>query len=104
MTKNSTSNPQKTDIVKSDIVRAVSVKMSLSVAQAEKAVDAFFAAMADGLAQNRRVELRGFGSFKVRTHNGYLGRNPKTGDTVSVPPKLLPHFRAGKDIKLAINE
>ena len=48
---------------------------------------------------NQRVELRGLGSFKVKEYKGYTGRNPKTGETVSVQPKKLPFFRAGKELK-----
>ena len=90
-------------MVKTDLFRILSVKTSISIAKAEKAVDAFFNAMETGLLENKRVELRGFGSFHVKQHNGYLGRNPKSGETVSVSPKLAPHFKAGKDIKTALN-
>ena len=59
--------------------------------------------MKDSLLAGDRVEIRGFGSFKVKGYRGYKGRNPKTGDNVEVPPKRLPVFRAGKELKEIIN-
>jgi integration host factor subunit beta len=49
------------------------------------------------------VEIRGFGSFKVKSYKGYQGRNPRTGEVVEVKPKQLPFFRAGKELKDYIN-
>ncbi len=92
------------DTNKSDLIRLVSVKMEIPMAQAEKAVDAFFDAMTDGLANKKRVELRGFGSFQLREYDSYTGRNPRTGESVDVPPKVAPFFKAGKDIKQTINK
>ncbi len=50
-----------------------------------------------------RIEIRGFGSFKIKNYGAYHGRNPKTGESVSVIPKRLPFFRAGKELKEFIN-
>ena len=89
---------------KSDLMRIISVKMEIPYQQAETAVNSFFAAMADGLAEGKRVEIRGFGSFQIREYDGYMGRNPKTGDDVSVAPKIQPFFKAGKEIKNVLNK
>ena len=90
-------------MTRSDIIRIVSVKNDLSLEQAEAAVAAVFSAMITGLQEGKRVELRGFGTFQVREYDGYLGRNPRTGEAVSVSPKRMPFFRAGKGIKEAVN-
>ena len=88
---------------KSELVREISVKVKLSMEQADKAVSSFFDSMLDALKVGGRVELRGFGSFSVREYDGYMGRNPRSGETVSVAPKRLPFFKPGKEFKNAIN-
>jgi integration host factor subunit beta len=55
--------------------------------------------MADSLAKGDRVEIRGFGSFKVKSYNSYQGRNPKTGEIIKVREKKLPYFKVGKEMK-----
>lgn len=88
---------------KSDLVRELSVKMKLSMDQAESAVASFFDSMTAALGEGKRVELRGFGSFSMREYDGYMGRNPRTGESVSVAPKRLPFFKPGKEFKNAVN-
>ena len=56
------------------------------------------------LVDGDRVEIRGFGSFKVKDYRGYTGRNPKSGDVVNVAPKRLPFFRPGKELKELLNK
>lgn len=90
-------------MTKSDLIRWVSVKTEISYPEAEEAVNAFFDTMVAGLKENRRVELRGFGSFSVREYDGYMGRNPRTGETVNVAPKKLPFFKVGKELREAVN-
>lgn len=91
-------------MTKSDLIRFISVKNDLPFPEAEKAVNAFFDAMVDSLKSGGRIELRGFGSFSVRDYDGYMGRNPKNGEVVNVAPKKMPFFKAGKEIKEAINK
>lgn len=88
---------------KSDLVRIISVKYEMNLDDAERAVSAFFDTISDGLKEGKRVELRGLGAFTARDYDGYLGRNPKTGEAVTVPPKRLPYFKPGKDLKEAAN-
>jgi integration host factor subunit beta len=59
--------------------------------------------MADALVQNERIEIRGFGSFKVRSYNGYKGRNPKTGDLIKVEGMKLPFFKVGKELRQRVD-
>ena len=55
------------------------------------------------MERGERVEVRGFGSFGVRSYKSYKGRNPKTGEIVDVPPKRLPFFKVGKELKEMVN-
>lgn len=66
-------------------------------------VDTIFDGMRDSLIRGERIEIRGFGSFVIRDYGGYKGRNPKTGDIVEVPPKKLPFFKVGKELKERVN-
>ena len=90
-------------MTKSDLVRWVSVKNDIQHPDAEVAVNCFFKAIADSLKEGKRVEIRGFGSFSVREYDGYMGRNPRTGEEIPVPPKRLPFFKVGKDMKEAVD-
>jgi integration host factor subunit beta len=71
--------------------------------QAETIINAMFDAMAATLARGRRIEIRGFGSFGVKQRRARQGRNPKTGEPVSVVAKRVPYFRAGKELRLEVN-
>lgn len=66
-------------------------------------VDTIFDGMRDSLIRGERIEIRGFGSFVIRGYGGYKGRNPKTGEIVDVPPKKLPFFKVGKELKERVN-
>ena len=67
-------------------------------------VNTFFDAIADELIAGNKVELRGFGSFKAKERQARIGRNPKTGEKVDVPPKNVPYFKPGKDLRLLVDE
>jgi len=71
--------------------------------QCEVIVNSIFDAIRDALAAGEKVELRGFGSFKVRQRRSRDGRNPKTGEPVHVPPKTVPYFKPGKDLRERVN-
>jgi integration host factor subunit beta len=62
-------------------------------------VNVVFDSMSDSLAKGDRVEIRGFGSFKVKSYDSYQGRNPKTGEIIQVKQKKLPYFKVGKEMK-----
>jgi integration host factor subunit beta len=76
---------------------------SMKAADVERAVDIVLDEIAQALASGGRVELRGFGAFSVRTRDARLGRNPRTGDTVSVAAKKVPFFKPGKELRLKVN-
>ena len=71
---------------------------------AEGAVNLFFGSIKEALDSGDKVEIRGFGSFLLKGYGAYTGRNPKTGEKVYVPEKLLPFFRGGKDLRKRVDE
>ena len=84
---------------KSDLIEALSKSEDLTKTKAEEVVDLFFGEMTNALVAGDRVEIRGLGSFKVKSYDGYKGRNPRTGKQIKVKPKKLPFFRCGKELK-----
>ena len=89
---------------KSELVHKLAISADLSDDEAFQYVDTFFSEIRKALIKGKRVEIRDFGSFKIKEYQGYKGRNPKTGESVSVKPKKLPFFRAGRELKEIINE
>lgn len=88
---------------KSELIKALADDTQMALEDATSIVNIFFDSMRKSLIDGNRIEIRGFGSFKVKEYEGYSGRNPKTGQSVPVVPKKLPFFRAGKDLKDFIN-
>ena len=84
---------------KSGLIEVLSKEINLAKKKAEELVDVVFNAMSQSLINGERVEIRGLGSFVVKQYDGYLGRNPKTGEKIQIPPKKLPLFKVGKDLK-----
>ena len=84
---------------KSDLINVVRERAGLSRKEAEQAVLIFFNEISSSLEKGDRVEIRGFGSFTVKRYRSYTGRNPKSGDPISVPEKKLPFFKVGKELK-----
>ncbi len=89
---------------KSELIKKLAEKKELHVDEAAVIVNAFVDSIKDSLVTGDRVEIRGFGSFKVKDYQGYTGRNPKTGSLVEVPSKRLPFFRPGKELKEYLNK
>jgi integration host factor subunit beta len=83
---------------KSQLIEALAEHENLTLKKAEMAVNAIFENIVEALVGNERIEIRGFGSFKVKFYNGYKGRNPKTGDIIEVEGKKLPFFKVGKEL------
>ncbi|MEK6705705.1 MAG: HU family DNA-binding protein [Candidatus Poribacteria bacterium] len=90
-------------MTKADLVLVISEKAHLQHKQAEMVVNLIFDMMSDALKKDDRIEIRGFGSFVNRTYGTYQGRNPKTGQVVQVPPKRVPFFKVGKELKEMVN-
>ncbi len=90
-------------MTKADLVEEVIRVSSLSKKHAETIVNTVFESIIDALRRDDKIELRGFGSFRVRRRRSRQGRNPKTGDRVAVPAKRIPFFKPGKELKDLIN-
>jgi len=88
---------------KAELILQVANKTNVTQKVAKVIVDTIFSGMGDSLIHGERIEIRGFGSFVIRTYGGYKGRNPKTGELVDVPPKKLPFFKVGKELKEKVN-
>ena len=88
---------------KSELVKALADQANISLDEATLVVNTFVDSMKDSLLEGGRVEIRGFGSFRVKEYGSYAGRNPRTGEKVAVEPKRLPFFRAGKELKEYLN-
>jgi len=89
---------------KSDLVTALTKETNLPLRKSEEIVNTVFETMFNALVANDRIEIRGFGSFEVRTYGGYTGRNPKTGEKITVAEKRLPFFKAGKELREKVDE
>jgi integration host factor subunit beta len=91
-------------MTKSELIARISEAFPhLYHVDAERAVNAIFEEISEALARGDRVELRGFGVFTAMRYKARIGRNPRTGEAVSVDEKRLPHFKTGKDLRLRIN-
>jgi len=88
---------------KSELIEKLAEKSGLNVMQAEDVVNLIYRKMRDTMIGGGRIEIRGFGSFVVKEYQAYQGRNPKTGEKISVPPKKLPFFKVGKELKERID-
>lgn len=84
---------------KLELISALKNDAEISKTEAAKVVQIFFDSMSDAMAQGKRVEIRGLCSFYVKDYKSYVGRNPKTGDRVTIRPKKLPFFKSGKELK-----
>lgn len=87
-------------MTKSELIARLAERFSQLVAKdADFAVKMILDAMSEALAKGDRIEIRGFGSFALNYRPPRVGRNPKSGDKVSVPQKWVPHFKAGKELR-----
>jgi integration host factor subunit beta len=84
-------------------VEEVSRVSDLTKKHSELIVETVFRSIIEALQRGEKIELRGFGSFRLRQREPRKGRNPKTGDKVDVPPKKVPYFKPGKELKELIN-
>ncbi len=84
---------------KLELISALKNEAGISKSEAARVVQIFFDSMAEAMARGQRVEIRGLCSFFVKNYKSYIGRNPKTGEKVTIKPKRLPFFKAGKELK-----
>ena len=91
-------------MTKAELVEEVSRASDLTKKHSEVIVDTVLRTIIEALHRGEKIELRGFGSFRLRQREPRKGRNPKTGDKVDVPPKKVPYFKPGKELKELINQ
>jgi integration host factor subunit beta len=90
-------------MTKSDLIDVLCEAQKIPKGRAELLVQVIFESMEEALKRGERIEIRGFGSFELRSYKPYEGRNPRTGVRVSVQPKRLPFFKVGKELKERVN-
>ncbi|MCF8168001.1 MAG: integration host factor subunit beta [Rhodoferax sp.] len=92
-------------MTRSDLVEELANQFTqLTHRDTEFAVKAILDAMNDALVQGHRIEIRGFGSFSINRRPPRLGRNPRTGESVAIPEKRVPHFKPGKALRVAVDQ
>ena len=91
-------------MTKAELVEKVSGQINLTKKQTEVVVNTVFQRITDSLSDGKKVELRGFGSFRIRERNARIGRNPKSGAQVDVPAKRVPFFKAGKELRELVDK
>lgn len=91
-------------MTKAELVERVANQINLTKKQTEVVVNTVFSSITDSLAEGKKVELRGFGSFRIRERNARVGRNPKSGQKVDVPSKKVPFFKAGKELRQLVDD
>ena len=91
-------------MTKAELVDEVARVVQVTKKQAETIVNIVFESIVDSLRSGQKIELRGFGSFRLRSRKSRTGRNPKTGEKVEVPSKKIPYFKPGKELKELINK
>lgn len=90
-------------MTKSELVKTVAEQAGIENKKADKAVSALFDAIKQALIEGDRVQVIGFGTFENRVRSERKGRNPRTGEEISIPASKLPSFKAGKALKEAVN-
>ena len=90
-------------MTKAELIEEVASQATLTRKETELIVDTVFDNITTALSRGDKVELRGFGSFRIRQRQPRKGRNPKTGDSVSVPEKRVPFFKVGKRLRELVN-
>ena len=94
----------KRGMTKAELVNEVAKSTQLTKKHAEIIVNTVFDSIVDSLRDGEKIELRGFGSFRIRQRGARIGRNPKTGEKVQVPPKKIPYFKPGKELRELLNQ
>lgn len=89
---------------KSELIEALAQETSLPLREADSITNTVLETMTETLVANNGIEIRGFGSFVIKQYESYQGRNPKTGQKIDVPPKKLPFFKVGKELREKVDK
>ncbi|MCW8801336.1 MAG: integration host factor subunit beta [Desulfobacter sp.] len=84
---------------KLELISTLKERANLTKSEAADVIKIFFDSLSDAFVKGERVEIRGLCSFHIKEYKSYVGRNPKTGQKVEIPPKRLPFFKCGKELK-----
>lgn len=84
---------------KLELISTLKDRANLTKSEAADVIRIFFDSLSDSFVKGERVEIRGLCSFHIKEYKSYVGRNPKTGQKVEIPPKRLPFFKCGKELK-----
>lgn len=93
-----------TGMNKSELIEALAKAEGITLTAATSAVQVTFDGITQAMMKGDRIEIRGFGSFKVKGYDGYSGRNPMTGEKIEVSAKKLPFFKVGKELRVRLND
>ena len=91
-------------MTKADIVDTIATATGLTKVETEAVVDGFIKTVIDAMQNGKNIEIRGFGSFKVKKRKGRVARNPRTGEQVKVGEHWVPLFKVSKEVKVSVNE
>ncbi len=91
-------------MIKADLINKLAKDMNITKQEAEKGVNTFFNTLKEAIKKGEEIELRGFGSFRIRKRGSRSGRNPRTGEPVKVPSKKVIYFKPSKILKQSINK
>jgi integration host factor subunit beta len=91
------------NMIRSELAERLAVQYQLGIKDADRALGVVLTMISKALGEGRRVELRGFGSFSVKHRPERIGRNPRSGEPVTVPEKRQPYFRCGKEMRERLN-
>jgi len=91
-------------MTKNELIQHFAEKASIPKVQSEIIVNQFFGSIFDALVKGESIEIRGLGTFHIKSYRARKGRNPKTGKVVDIPSKKLPCFRVGKELKEMLND
>ncbi len=90
-------------MTKADLVEEVARVVEVTRKDSEVIVETIFGSIVTSLQNGEKIEIRGFGSFRTRERDGRIGRNPKSGERVDVPPKTIPFFKPSKELRDVVN-
>ena len=90
-------------MVRKQLIKIIAARRKVPSGRVEDLVACVFRSMVDAMKRGERVEVRGFGSFAIREHGAYQGRNPRTGEVLDVHPKRLPFFRVSRELREIVN-
>jgi integration host factor subunit beta len=91
-------------VTRADLIERLAKNGHVTRSRARLLIDTVFDCLEQSISRGERVELRGFGTFQIRSYRPYTGRNPRTGQLVEVKPKRLPHFKASNELAARIDQ